>query len=269
MGFPSWTLAQMADFCQAQNVPYVEIRVLENSVDLLNLPIFATPQRIDQARRMLTAAGVEVLALNSGFHLQDDLTAQATEIARFAALAQELEARCVRFFSGGQPQERPDVQRLAFGWRLVEKVMRPFSVLPVLETHDSLVHSEDILALNQQVDGRLNILWDFAHTTNHGGEHWRDTWAQIGSLVRYLHVKDTVRSVPEAQHPDQPAAPQIRNVRLGEGQLDLPALLRFFAHQPTPMICSLEWEKMWDPSLAPGEEAAHTFLSLIQQARKN
>ena len=254
LGFPDWSLTRMISFAQAHHVPYLELRALENTTHLLSLPDFSTPEGIAHSQAALQQSGVRLLSLNLGIHLDEDLPAKAEEVIQYASIASALGVPYLRFFSGGNSEERPDLDRLASGARQALALLTPYPLQMLVETHDSLVRSVDILALNERLEGQLNILWDIAHTANHGGETWQETQAQIWPLVRYLHIKDTRRT-----------GGKIQNVLLFEGSLDVPGLLANLARKPEEVIVSLEWEKMWDPSLVSGETAALDFLSKIRQ----
>lgn len=255
LGFPDWTFAQVIAFAQAHAVPYFEIRGLRGTVDLLALPEFSTSQGVAESARLLQDSGVKLLSLNLGFRLIDDLEPQYPQIRRYAALARDLGAPYLRFFSGGSPAEQPDLDRMARGVEGINALLEGFGARMVIETHDAFVHSADILALNQRVAGGINLLWDIAHTHDDGGETWQETYARLEPLIRYLHIKDT-----------RPQDGRLRNVPLETGNLDVHNLLQFLAQQPAAFIVSLEWEKMWDPSLGPGDLAALDFLQKIQKA---
>lgn len=253
LGFPDWTIYQVIDFAAAHRVPFIEIRALQNTVNLLSLPDFNTSAGLNRVSARLREKGVRLIGLNLGFHLQDDLSTHAETIRRYAEAAQAVDAPYLRFFSGGRPSERPDLQRLAQGAKLVQQLLEPFPVRMIVETHDSLVRSTDILALNEILGGKLNLLWDIAHTRNHGGEPWQATFDALRPLIRYLHVKDTRK-----------AGEQIQNTLLFEGDLQVRELLSYLAGLPEEWIVSFEWEKMWDPTLAPGDQAAGDFLEKLK-----
>lgn len=253
LGFPDWSLAQMVDFAQTHSVPYIEIRGLRNTVDLLALPEFSTAQALAESASLLRRAGVQVLSLNLGYRLQDDLAPQTGDIRRYAALAQALGARYLRFFSGGSPQQPPDLERMARGVALVNGLLADAPLQMVIETHDAFVHSADILALHARVPGGINLLWDIAHTHDDAGETWQQSFASLAPLIRYLHVKDTGLR-----------GGRFQNLSLETGDLNVRSLLDFLAQQQAQFIVSFEWEKMWDPTLGPGEEAALDFLEKVR-----
>jgi sugar phosphate isomerase/epimerase len=253
LGLQDWTFAQVVDFAQAQHIPYLEIRALRNTVDLLSLPEFSTPSAVREAVGYLRDSGVSLLSLNLGFHLTDDLYGHSATIRRYAALARDLGALYLRFFPGGLPGQPPDLERMALGAGLANHLLADFPVQWVVETHDSLVRSADILDLDRQMEGRLNVLWDIAHTHNTGGEDWATTYAALAPRIRYLHIKDIHRQEGEVH-----LAP------LFTGDLDLRALLAYLQQKPEPVIVSLEWERLWDPTLAPGDEVALDFLRQVR-----
>ena len=72
------------------------------------------------------------------------------------------------------------------------------------------------------------------------------TWRAIAPHVVHIHVKDSI-SQPSAKHPFSYALP-------GEGEFAMAPLRAVLAAEFTGCV-SLEWERLWHPSIAPLEAA--------------
>lgn len=259
IGFPDWTLEQVARFAHQHSVNLVEIRGLENSLDLLSLPDFADPRRLEQVIQLLQVLNVRILSLNLGFRFMDvgvDSEMLAS-IASYAKLAATLNTPYLRFFAGGDPSTAVGREALAEKAARVLEVIGPYQVTAIVETHDSLVQSEHVVEIVNKANSlsgtRLGVLWDVAHTINLGGEPWRYSLETLGEHIAYLHLKDGCK---------QPAG--MDYTFLFDGCLPLRELLLALNQLPQQFIGSFEWEKLWHPELAPGDTAAVDFIGKIR-----
>lgn len=252
IGMPGWTLARLAQFAQEHPFHWVEIRGLENTLDLLALPALNDPAQAEINRSLLDGAGLRILSLNLRMRFYDYSHAMEEEVRRCADLAQRFNVPYLRFFAGGPMQTRADLDDLIVKAGQVLDILADYPVTAVVETHDTLTHARDVLQLVEGTGGRLGVLWDVVNAIQETGEPWRETFDTLKPHIRYLHVKDGVRKGGE-----------LRYTFLFEGDLPMKELLLFLKRQPEDYIISFEWEKLWHPELAPGDEAAVDFLQKI------
>ena len=116
-----------------------------------------------------------------------------------------------------------------------------------LETHDGFCSAHRCLQLQAYANIPLDIIWDTHHSWKLGGETLQETWDQMGSLVRHVHIKDSI-SVPSARHPYSYVLP-------GEGEFPARKALDLLANNNYQGIVSLEWERKWHPYMPPLDQA--------------
>lgn len=252
IGVPGWDIYRLIRYASDNSVPYVEIRGLENTLDLLALPCFNDPSSVAEIRQTLAARQVKILSLDLSYKVWDYVPAQDDELHRLADLADWLDVRFMRFFPGGKVQDQADVKRLAGNVAAVVRLLAGHHVEPLVETHDSLVKLDLLLAMQQSMDKPVGLLWDVVNMMNQGGADWQHTYASIKPWIRFLHVKDSVIRDDKIEYR-----------LMFEGELPMRELLGYLHAQPEPTIVSLEWEKLWHPELADGELVFGDFIRKI------
>lgn len=249
IGVPGWDIYRLIQYAADYNVPYVEIRGLENQLDLLKLSCFSDPASVAEITRTLAAKRVKILSLDLSHRVWDYAPAQDDELRRLADLADRLGAPYLRFFPGGMVQSADDVKRLAGNASAIVSLLAGYRVQPLVETHDSLVKLDLLLAMQHAMDKPVGLLWDVVNMMNQGGADWRQTYASIRPWIRYLHVKDSMIRDGKIEYR-----------LMFEGELPMRELFEHLRAQPEMYIVSLEWEKLWHPELADGELAFGDFI---------
>ena len=101
LGSPKWTWTQTLDFAAANGFAGIELRGLEQTMDLSKRPEFQ-PDRVAQTKRELAARGLAVPCLGASVNLHEQDTAKLgaamAETRRFIDVASGLGAPYVRVF---------------------------------------------------------------------------------------------------------------------------------------------------------------------------
>ncbi len=257
LGCPELTLGEAVDLARQFNVQHLELRALENSVDLPR--IFSQyPGGCLGARQFLRSLDLTPRILGTSFKLIGHTPDQWDELFAFAHLAQDLETPWLRVFSGGtwgMPLTAADYETACSAvrrWRR-EKARRGWNTDILVETHDAFSASAPCQQLLESLDQPVDFIWDTHHTWRLGGEAPMQTWEALAPYIRHIHIKDST-DTPSARHPYTYVLP-------GEGQMPLSEVFALLARNAFPGTISLEWEKMWHPYLPPLAEA----LSACQQ----
>ena len=87
IGVPGWDIHRLIRYAADNRVPCVEIRGLENQLDLLALPCFTSPASVAQIAQALKAGQVKLLSLDLSHRVWDYTPAQDDELRRLADLA--------------------------------------------------------------------------------------------------------------------------------------------------------------------------------------
>lgn len=251
LGCPDYSLERVAALALEFDVPFLELRVLENRLDLPeHLQNF--PGGWSGAREFLKERGLEVRVLGTSFKLVGHDRKQWEELRKFAELAEALGAPYLRAFGGGtwgqplSPADYQDAAAAAARWE-DERRRRGWKVNLLVETHDAFSASGPCLRLLELLSTPLDFIWDSHHTWRLGGEDPLRTWELLAPRVRHVHIKDSI-NVPSARHPYTYVLP-------GEGQMPARAALAALEQGGFSGAVSLEWEKMWHPYLPPLPEA--------------
>ena len=261
LGCPTWDWQHVLDFAQSHGYAGVELRGIQQTIDLPKLPEFQ-PDRIEATKRDLAARGLAIANLGASTNLHETdaakLAAGLDEARRFIDLAQALGVPYVRVFgnkyTAGVPRE-VTVAHIARGLRTLGDHAAPRGVTVLLETHGDFVDSPTLLELMRQADSpHVALLWDAHHTFAFGKEQPEATARAIGSYVRHVHLKDSV-----------PAGNDRRYVLTGKGDVPVARQIATLVGMGYRGFYSFEWEKRWHPEIEEPEVAFAQFAEVARQ----
>lgn len=245
LGCPSLSIADVLALATLHRIPAVELRSLNNSIDL---PSSLSGREIPYLTIAsdFADAGVQITSLSTSFRLLDGTEADRMDLLRYVPVAEALGVPRLRVFDGGKNGSRAELEQAAktVNWWLSLKAKHGWKTDLMIETHDALKTSDVIIDLVRTVPS-LRILWDTHHTWRIGGEPVSETWNAIQEYVVHIHVKDSIKACST-----QP----IEYVLPGSGEFPM-AALRQAIEKTFCGPLSLEWEKHWHPQLASLEVA--------------
>lgn len=250
LGCPAYTLPETVALAKANGLTRLELRALEDRVDLPALfrERYKTPEAL---RDYLANEGVEVVSLDTSLKLVGNTPSDREAFLEFLPWAQALGTPYLRVFDGGAMVESLDSADLeaavaTINWWREERKKSGWKSEIMVETHDCLTKSSAIQQLQAALEEPVEILWDTHHTWKKGGEDPAETWEIIRANVPHIHVKDSI-SQPSERHP-------ITYVQLGDGEFDLEGTLGILSSSGYDGVVSIEWERKWHPYLSPMEE---------------
>ena len=258
LGCPNYTLIEVLELAQAYGMDSVEIRALENEVDL---PAYftrkgITPQRINELCKW---SGVSIAAFNSSLKISSAESDWLATLDAWAPWIVASGAPAVRVFDGaaedGWEAWLKTSEARSHFWQAL-KAARGWKFDLMIETHDTLLNSASILDFVQHTDGIFPILWDAHHTWRKGEEPWAKTWQACQQHIRHIHTKDSIGK-PSARHP-------FTYCDLGKGEMDPAGLSQLLIESNYNGVLSLEWERMWHPYLAPLSQALAVFTEMTR-----
>ena len=257
LGSPKWDWIQTLDFAAAHGFAAIELRGLQQTMDLSQRPEFQR-DRLAQTKRELAARGLAVPCLGASVNLHEQDTAKLgaamAETRRFIDVASGIGAPYVRVFGNQyvQGMSREAVHAyIARGLRELGEYARPRGVTVVLESHGEFNTSPALVDLMQRADSpAVGILWD-AHHTFVAGEPTETSVAQLGRWIRHTHLKDSV-----------PAGTGRKYVLTGRGEVPVKQQIAALARSGYKGFYSLEWEKRWHPELDEPEVAFADFATV-------
>jgi sugar phosphate isomerase/epimerase len=258
LGCPQWNWAQVLDFAAAHGFPAIELRGLQETVDITQHPALA-PARIAGAKQQLADRNLTIVCLGSSarMHETDPATraAQLDEAARYIDLAHALGAPYVRVFGD---KYTPGVAReavrahIAATLRKVGDRARDQGVSVLIESHGDFTDSPSLLEILQQADSpAVALLWDAHHTYVASHEAPIDTVRQLGRWIRHTHLKDSI-AVGTGR----------RYVLTGTGEVPVRQQVDALSQAGYGGFYSFEWEKRWHAEIEEPEIAIPQYAKV-------
>ena len=260
LGCPKYSVDEVIAIANANGFTGVEIRFIRGTVDIASLPEFS-PQGIADTRRKFEDAGVAVVGIGTSLKmvsLDADQRGQQMEAARVnTAIAIGLGAKYLRVFGGPLPADQDrerTLDAIATGLGAIGELSAKSGVTVLLETHDDFSRSASILDLyHRGMSDTVEVLWDTLHTYRHG-ESAAETWSQLGSRIRLVHVKDATVATPES----------FDFALTGEGRVPIGSFIDLLEAKGYDGYVNFEWEKGWHPEIAEPEVAFPHFMQWVR-----
>ena len=110
----------------------------------------------------------------------------------------------------------------------------------LIETNGVYSDTKRLKKLLDRVNMReVAALWDIHHPYRFANESPEETVANLGSYIKYVHVKDSVMTVGDD------GKPVIKYKMMGYGDMPIPEMLRALRSIGYEGYISLEWVKRW------------------------
>jgi sugar phosphate isomerase/epimerase len=261
LGCPKWDWPQILDFAVAHGYASIELRGIQDTMDLPQCPEFA-PDRLAATRAQLAQHELVVSDLGSSANMHEmDATKRAAQLdegRRFIDLAHALGAPYVRVFGN---QYVPGVARdemlahIARGLRELGDYAQGKSVTVLIESHGDFTDSPSLQALLERAASpNVALLWDAHHTFVSGKEEPEETVRRLGSYIRHTHLKDSVA-----------AGNDRRYVLTGTGTVPVRRQVAALQKIGYRGFYSFEWEKRWHPEIEEPEVAFAQYATVISE----
>ena len=251
LGCPELRLPQICKLLSEFHLRDLEMRAVDRRIDLAQWAWDAgwPPYR---AAALLAKHGIRLRVADSSFKLVSNDVKSRAEFLTFCEWADSWGARYVRAFGGGtwgQSLTEADYDQAArtVVWWQQEKKQRGWRVDLLLETHDGFSASGPCRNLFARLREPIGIIWDSHHTWRLGGESPHESWSQLSTWIRHIHIKDSIGK-PSARHPYTYVLP-------GDGEMPLGQIVELLTEHQFAGTISLEWERLWHPYLPPLREA--------------
>ncbi|MDQ8194684.1 sugar phosphate isomerase/epimerase [Coraliomargarita sp. SDUM461004] len=247
LGCPELDFESAAALAATFGFSSIEVRVLENRLDL---PAYLEAKygSPSQLASIIQNAPVSVSGLNTSLRLTSESDADRDAFMKYAYWASGAGIPTLRVFDGGAECDLVDTETLDqmcqnLDWWERVRTAEGFQSELLVETHWSLWTPESVLKLVEVVPCEIRFIWDVFHTWRHGGRDVLETWELLKPYIAHIHFKDAVLD---------PTSPKgARHLPLGEGELPLAALFSRLKSDGFSGPVSLEWERYWNPSVAP------------------
>ena len=254
LGCPQWRLSQILDFAQQHGFAAIELRGLEDKIDITQHPDLA-PARLPDLNKKLADRGLTVVCLGASARMHDLDAAQLDEAGRYIDLARALGTPYVRVFGdryvAGEAREATR-ERIAANLRKLGERAYGQGVTLIIESHGDFTDSPSLLEIVQRADSTaVAILWDAHHTFVASHEEPEDTVRQLGRWIRHTHLKDSVA-----------AGTDRRYVLTGTGEVPVKRQIEALVKTGYRGFFNFEWEKRWHPEIEEPEVAIRQYAEV-------
>lgn len=253
LGAPQASLGNVIDSLASAGISGIELRVAPGAIVQPGMD----PEALRRIRGAIEAAGIQLTGLASYVKIAQPGPDKpvVAELASALEMAHILGAPAVRVFPGAEaqpagPMARPRLieaqdevdERAARRLSQAAAAADRYTVLPVIETHDSHPSGRDIARLAAKVKTPVGVVWDLMHPWR-VGESLAETWE---ALRPWLTAGLGSVQVKDARLP-QDSTPSL----IGEGSLPCEEFGNLLVSQGYSGVVTLELEAVWYPAAPP------------------
>ncbi len=257
LGCPNWRWQVVLSGARDLGYDGIEIRGLGDDLFAPRMHIFS-PERIEKTKAQLKESGLEISCFATECKLFDIRHDVIADVSNYLSLASYMGCKTLRLLGGGNapgPQEEVNENLVLDRMQRLAPIAARSGVSLLIETNGIYADTARLRKLLMQVNSPyVGVLWDIHHPVRFFGETPAQTYANIGDLVRHVHLKDSVTddqgniTYKMLTHGDLPVADAVDTLRRGgyNGYL------------------SLEWTKRWNAEL---EDAGVVFAHYIKKIK--
>ena len=264
---PSWSLAAAIEHAHALGFDGIELRFIDNSDRLWELPELRG-SGLKETRDRLASLGLEILCVDTScfFHYtEESQRLESLQMGRaMVELAAALGAPGIRVF-GDRVQPGADFSStaawVADGIHRLAEFAQPAGVGVWLESHGAFACARETMSvLRAAACSNAGVVWDPLNAYSEFGEEPAAGWRQLEGSARHVHIKDAVRL--HGSSPSEPWEP----VMVGDGDFPALAVIHLLRQEGYRRFISFEWEKRWHPLIPDAEIALPQFMRWMRAA---
>lgn len=266
LGCPGWSLDDIRDNAAAMGFSAVEIRGVQQEMDITNMPAFA---KAEQARTMalFQDSGLSVCCVDTSVFLHDEANRETAmlEGKNAISLCKDTGVPYIRVFGDCFPpgRSKEEVLRFAAAGLAELAAFAGGDVTVLVEVHGAFNTIETLSSLLEQASGTgsIGLIWDIEHSYRAYGNDIEPFYRALAPFIRHVHIKDCVIKNGKAS-----LCPP------GEGGIDIEKIVNLLERGGFSGLYSFEWEKRWVQDLAPPETVFPQYVSYMSgllQSEKN
>lgn len=255
LGCPNWNFDEICSTAKDLGYDAIEIRGVANEMYAPSIKVF-NDDNINKTIEKLRMLNICISMLTSGATLavHSEREKAVNEAKAYVDLAKTLKVPYIRVMCTNSPQ--PSGGDIALCKRLFKEVCeyaKGTGVTPLMETNGIFA---DTALLSRFLDevGAGGALWDINHPYRFMGENISDTIKNLGSKIKYVHIKDSIVQNGQTKYK-----------MLGYGDIPIKEALDSLKENGYDGTVSLEWVKRWNKELEePGIVFSH-FITYIKR----
>ena len=262
LGCPDFSWVDIYSMATDFHFDGIEVRGLGNDLYAYKAAPF-TPTQIDKTIAKLKKIRIEISCLSSGCALKfaDKRQETIAEIAEYIQLAQKLETPYIRILADREPHVTGEVddEYIIAMLKELAQMAQDTAVTLLVETNGVYADTKRLKKILDAVDdAHVAALWDVHHPYRFMHEAPRDTVKNLGSYIKYMHVKDSI--IEDGQ---------IVYKMMGDGDMPITEMFDAVTDIGYDGYVSLEWVKRWARNLTdPGvvfPQFAHYMQTYIEK----
>ncbi len=262
LGCPKWSFETILKYAAENHYDGIEIRGIQDQLDLPKCPEFSTPDRIKASRKMVEDKGLKIVDLGSSakMHLADGVQRKTNldEAKRFIDLSQELNCPYIRVFPDDLPPNQDRNETIAL---IIQGLLElgnhakgsPVSVL--LESHGKVVGKDILHHIMQAAEHpHVGLVWDILNMWSVTKEPPKQVHNTLKKYIRHTHIKDAIIKEGKENY-----------VKIGQGEAPLAEAITALVTGGYKGYYSFEWEKRWHPEIAEPEEVIPDYPKAMKK----
>ena len=262
LGCPKWSFETILKYAAENHYDGIEIRGIQDELDLPKCKEFNTPDRIKVSRKMVEDKGLKIIDLGSSakMHLADAAQRKTNlnEAKRFIDLAQQLNCPYIRVFPDDLPQNQDrneTIELIIKGLLELGNYAKGSGVSVLLESHGKVV-GKDILhqIMKAAEHPHVGLIWDILNMWSVTKESPTEVHQKLKKYIRHTHIKDAIWKNGKENY-----------VRIGQGETPLKEAITALVKGGYKGYYSFEWEKRWHPDIEEPEEVIPDYPKAMKK----
>ena len=254
LGCPKLSFRDVLSIAKDLGYDGIELRGIMQTIDAPDLKEFSE-EHLEATMQRLSRLGLSIPILTSAckLHREEKWVPTFALARRYVDMAAKIGTKYVRMLGDSYPAPgghvRDEVVREHLGEIADYAAQR--GVVILVETNGVYADTARLRKLLEEA-GRENtgVIWDINHPAQFFGETPEQTYANVGALVRHVHVKDSVKAFEKFD--------KVQYHMIGHGEVPVQEAIRLLLENGYQGFFSLEWVKRWDLTLEePGIVFAH------------
>ncbi len=256
---PLWSFSEVFSAAKDLGFDGVEVRGIGRQMYAPRIKEFL-PENIASTTGKLEKAGICIPMFTSGAYLYDGKNSDAviSEASDYISLASSCGVKYIRVLGDkdGAPDPSLGINEdvVLSNYKKICDIAAPKNVTVLIETNGIFADSARLKRFVEKAD-RENaaVLWDVHHTFRYFGEKPEQTVANLGALIKHVHLKDSV----------MPHGIVVYRM-MGYGDLPIKDAVDALNAAGFDGFYSLEWVKRWAPDLTEAGIALPQFINYMK-----
>lgn len=241
IGCPDWNLGDIVSTAKDLGYAGVEIRSIRGETYAPEMREFADDAA--KTKELFERTGVKIAMLTSSAALANHNDVSALDRAKkYVDLAEKFGVPFIRVMSTDKPYFDGGDENLCFNaYSELLSYAKGSGVSPLMETNGLFIDTKKLADFLDAAGEGSGALWDVHHPFRYNDESVDETIANLGSKIKYVHLKDSVVEKGKVAYR-----------MMGCGDIPLDDVVKKLQVNGYNGYYTLEWVKLWNRELEDG-----------------